>query len=86
MFSLIKLIEGDKSLFFLQRRSQNPPLPPRDIHLWPTENVFLFKLLIFLSILSLSIIVSIFWGLLLCCYLFPSVLLCYFQVSPKGDQ
>ena len=31
-------------------------------------------------------IIGFFWVLFLCCYLFPSVLLCYLQIRPEGDQ
>ena len=47
--------------------------------------LFLFKLLFF-SFQYLSVIVSIFWDFLLRCCLFPSVVLCYLWISPKGDQ
>lgn len=46
---------------------------------------FFIQIVILLFPISL-IIVSIFCDLLLSCYLFSYVLLCYLQISPKGDQ
>ena len=50
--------------------------------------VTIFSIQIVVAVLPISLYYCLyfFWDLLLCCYLFPSVLLCYLQSSPKGDQ